>query len=210
MAPAALTPRETAVRNAIADHVRRTGFPPTRDELRAVMGWKSASTVQYFVGRLREKGALEIIDGAARGLRLAGPPRPASAIPILGRIIAGAALGGDKDVDKDVEASIPAAAAGALFRWRPDYFLRVRDDSMRGAGIDDGDLVAVREAEDARDGQIVVACVDGEATVRRLQRGNGHVTLVAESPDRDAIPVECDGFEIRGIVVGSLRDRGEA
>lgn len=206
MAPAALTPRETAVRNAIADHVRRTGLPPTRDELRTAMGWKSASTVQHFVGRLREKGVIEVINGAARGLRLAGPPHPAGAIPILGRIVAGTALGDDEYV----EASIPAAAAGALFRWRPDYFLRVSDDSMRGAGIDDGDLVAVLHAEDARDGQIVVACVNGEATVRRLRRDKGRVTLVAERPDRDAVPAGGNGFEIRGIVVGSLRDREEA
>lgn len=206
MARAALTRRETAVRNAIADHVRRTGLPPTRDELRGALGWKSASTAQYYLKRLREKGVLEVIDGAARGLRLAGPERPAGAVPILGRIVAGEPTG----ADAHVEASIPAAAAGALFRWRPDYFLRVRDDAMRAAGINDGDLVAVREAEDAQHGQIVVACVDGEATVRRLQRGNGHITLVAESPDRDAIPTERDGFEIRGIVVGSLRDREEA
>ena len=204
MARAALTRRETAVRNAIADHVRRTGLPPTRDELRGALGWKSASTAQYFLKRLREKGVLEVIDGAARGLRLAGPERPVGAVPILGRIVAGEPTG----ADEHVEASIPAAAAGALFRWRPDYFLRVRDDGMRGAGIDDGDLVAVRQAEDAQDGQIVVACVDGEAAVRRLQRDNGQVTLVAERPGRDAVAAE-GGFEIRGIVVGSLRDRGE-
>lgn len=206
MAPAALTPRETAVRNAIADHVRRTGLPPTRDELRTAMGWKSASTVQHFVGRLREKGVIEVIDGAARGLRLAGPPHPAGAIPILGRIVAGTASGDDEYV----EASIPAAAAGALFRWRPDYFLRVRDDGMRGAGINDGDLVAVRTAEDAQHGQIVVACVDGDATVRRLQRDNGRVALVAERPGREAIRAGGGGFEIRGIVVGSLHERKEA
>ena len=206
MARAALTRRETAVRNAIADHVRRTGFPPTRDELRADLGWKSASTVQYFLKRLREKGVLEVIDGAARGLRLAEPERPAGAVPILGRIAAGEPTG----ADAHVEASIPGAAAGTLFRWRPDYFLRVRDDSMRGAGIDDGDLVAVRTAEDARDGQIVVACVDGEATVRRLRRNNGRVALVAEHPGGGAIPAGGSGFEIRGIVVGSLGDREEA
>ena len=206
MARAALTRRETAVRNAIADHIRLTGFPPTRDELRAALGWKSASTVQYFLKRLREKGVLEVIDGAARGLRLADPGMAGGAVPILGRIVAGEPTGGDAHV----EASIPAAAAGALFRWRPDYFLRVRDDAMRGAGIDDGDLVAVRTADDARHGQIVVACVDGEDTVRRLQRDNGQVALVAERPGADTVPAVGDGFEIRGIVVGSLRDQEEA
>ena len=203
MSRPALTPRETAVRNAIADDIRATGLPPTREELRATMGWKSLATVQYFVGRLRKKGVIEVIDGAARGLRLVNPPRPTGAIPILGRIVAGEPTGSDEHV----EASIPAAAAGALFRWRPDYFLRVQDDSMSGAGIDDGDLVAVRQAEDARHREIVVALVDGEAAVRRLQRDTGHVALVAEHRDGDAVRVEGDGFEIRGVVVGSLCDR---
>ena len=81
---------------------------------------------------------------------------------------------------------------------------------MSGAGIDDGDLVAVRKAEDARHGEIVVALVDGEAAVRRLRRDSGHDALVAEHPDDDAIRVEGNGFEIRGVVVGSLRDREEA
>ena len=162
--------------------------------------------MQYFLKRLREKGVLKVIDGAARGLRLTGPEHPAGAVPILGRIVAVEPTG----ADAHVEASIPGAAAGALFRWRPDYFLRVRDDAMRGAGIDNGDLVAVRTADDARHGQIVVACVDGEATVRRLQRDNGRVALVAEHPDRDAVPAGGDGFKIRGIVVGSLMDQAEA
>ena len=199
-----LTRRESQFRDAIADHVRRTGGPPSRAELRAAMGWKSVSTVQYYIDRLRAKGVVTLAgkDKSARNLRLVDEARPADSIPLIGQIAAGVPLLSDENV----EATIPAAAARRLFCTPPDYFLRVQGDSMAGAGIHDGDLVAVRKASDAVDGQIVVACLDGEATLKRLRRGNGHVALMPENPDHEPVMITGERFEIRGIVVGTLRD----
>ena len=199
-----LTRREAQLRDAIADHVRRTGGPPSRAELRAAMGWKSVSTVQYFIDRLRAKGVVTLAgrDKSARNLRLVDEAGPADSIPLIGRIAAGVPLLSDENV----EATVPGEAARRLFRTPPDYFLRVQGDSMAGAGIRDGDLVAVRKAADAVDGQIVVACVDGEATLKRLHRDNGHVALIPENPDHEPIMATGEPFEIRGVVVGSLRD----
>ena len=148
------------------------------------MGWKSLSTVQHYLNRLRQKGAIHFLRGAARSIRVLAPARPADRIPIIGRIAAGSPLLSDENI----ENTVPADAVVPLFRARPDFFLRVQGESMSGAGIRDGDLVAVRKAADARNGDIVVACVDGEATLKRLLRNNGHLALVPEHPDHEADP----------------------
>ena len=198
-----LTPRESRLLEVIGEHLERTGFPPTRAELRTAMGWKSLSTVQHYLNRLRKKGSIHFVRGAARSIRLLAPVRAADRIPIVGRIAAGSPLLSDENI----ENTVPADAVVPLFRTRPDFFLRVQGESMSGAGIRDGDLVAVRKAADARNGDIVVACMDGEATLKRLLRNNGHLALVPEHPDHEPIPISGERFEIRGIVVGSLHDR---
>ena len=155
------------------------------------MGWKSLSTVQYFLSRLRDKGA--VTGRSARSIRvLVDPVLPPDAVPTIGRVAAGAPLLSDEHI----EATAPADTVMALFRTRPDFFLRVEGESMAGAGIRDGDLVAVRKACDAHDGQIVVACVDGKATLKRLRRDNGHLALVPENSDFDTIVVTDDRFDV--------------
>ena len=201
-----LTRREAELREAIAEHILRTGGAPSRAELQAAMGWKSLSTVQYFINRLRAKGVVTLAgEGkSARNVRLVEPP--SASVPVIGRVAAGVPL----LADENIEARIPVEAARALFGTAPDFFLRVQGDSMSGAGIRDGDLVAVRKAADARNGDIVVACVDGEATLKRLLRNNGHLALLPEHPGYAPIPVADGRFEIRGIVIGTFSERRNA
>ncbi len=198
-----LTRREAKLLEAFERHVERTGEVPSRTELRIAMGWESLGTVQYFLNRLTSKGAIEIVHGESRRVGLASPVSGADDIPIIGRIVPDA----DLLAEENIEDSVSASTATALFRTRTDFLLRVRDESMAGAGIHAGDLVAAQKASDARHGSLVVAAVDGDVTVRRLLRDNGHADLVPDNPDFQRVSSGDGQFEIKGIVVGSVRHR---
>ena len=200
MAPR-LTARAQEVLEAIRDLTETDGRPPTREQLRQALGWKSVSTVAHFLDRLQRLGLIEVTPGVARGIRIT--ERRSGDIPILGKIVAGIPLLSDQHL----LGHVPEAAVKALFKTPPDFLLQVQGESMSGAGILNGDLIAVRQADDAENGEIVVAYMDGETTVKRFRRDEeGRVELEAENPEFPPIAVTAPDFEIQGVVLGYLRE----
>lgn len=177
-------------------------MPPTRAELAAALGFRSANAAQEHLQALARKGAIELLDGAARGIRLCQPAP--TGLAVVGRVAAGSPI----LAQQHIEAQLPVD--GALFHPHADYLLRVRGDSMTGAGILDGDLLAVHRSPEARNGQIVVARIEGEVTVKRYQRQGTRVSLVAENPAYAPIEVDLRRQElvIEGLGVGVLRGAG--
>lgn len=199
---AALTSRQQAVLDAIRRHLEATGLPPTRAELAAALGFRSANAAEEHLRALARKGAIELTPGASRGVRLTTAPPPGLAV--VGRVAAGQPI----LAEAHVEAHLPVVPT--LFRPRADYLLRVRGDSMTGAGILDGDLLAVHRSPDASDGAVVVARVDGEVTVKRYRRRGARVTLHAENPAYAPLEVDLgrQDFVLEGLAVGVLRGAG--
>ena len=177
-------------------------MPPTRAEIAAGLGFSTASSAEDHLQALAKKGALELLPGTSRGLRLREiPGMPVQGtLPLVGRVAAGSPI----LAVENVEASYRIDPA--LFTPRADYLLRVRGPSMRDAGIADGDLLAVHRTAEARSGQVVVARLGDEVTVKRLKRRGREVLLVAENPDFAPIAVDPrQGFAIEGIAVGLIR-----
>jgi len=192
-----LTRRQTEILDLIRTHTEDTGFPPTRAEIAAHFGFSSANAAEEHLRALERKGAIEILPGASRGLRILQP----QGLPVVGRVAAGAPILAEQHIDAHYRID------AALFKPRAHYFLRVRGMSMRDTGILDGDLLAVHRTPDARSGQIVVARVNDEVTVKRLKRRGNQVQLLAENPDFSPIEVDTrkDRLTIEGIGVGVVR-----
>jgi len=209
-----LTSRQQQILSLIRRHIADTGFPPTRAEIAAQLGFRSANAAEEHLRALARKGVIELTAGASRGIRLKRvadtPNSPnstssavqvVSSLPLIGRVAAGSPI----LAQEHVEASY--AIDPNLFSEAPDYLLRVRGMSMRDAGILDGDLLAVRQAHEARNGQIVVARVGDDVTVKRWRRRGNTVELLPENPDFSPIVVDSrvDAFALEGIAVGLLR-----
>jgi repressor LexA len=202
-------PRLTARQQQILDWIRgrleATGMPPTRAEIAAGLGFSTASSAEDHLRALARKGAIELMPGASRGLRLREMPElPGAGLPLVGRVAAGSPILAAEHIEGRVRLD------PALFAPRADYLLRVRGQSMRDAGILDGDLLAVHRTAEARSGQIVVARVAGpggdEVTVKRLKRRGREIVLVAENPDFAPIVVDSrKGLAIEGVAVGLIR-----
>lgn len=194
-----LTARQSQVLDLIRRHIQETGYPPTRADIAAELGFRSPNAAEEHLKALARKGALEIIPGTSRGIRL---PEP-SGLPIVGRVAAGSPILAAEHIE-DVCAIPPD-----FFRPQAHFLLRVRGDSMINAGILDGDLLAVHKTNEARDGEIVVARIEDEVTVKRLERSRRgqRVRLLAENPDYDPIEVDLSqqSFVIEGLSVGVLR-----
>lgn len=194
-----LTPRQAEILELIRDHIQHTGYPPTRADIAQKLGFKSPNAAEEHLKALARKGAIEMIPGTSRGIRL---PEE-NGLPIIGRVAAGQPL----LAVEHVEDRLPIAAE--LFKPRADYLLRVRGDSMIKIGILDGDLLAVHRCEEAQNGQVIVARVDDEVTVKRLQRGKKkhELTLLPENDDFAPICVDLreQSFAIEGLSVGVLR-----
>jgi repressor LexA len=207
-----LTPRQLEILDLISRHLATTGFPPTRAEIAAELGFRSANAAEEHLKALARKGVIELTSGASRGIRLVLPPSGAGAavgqgggrpapnrrpgvgdtlldntlhavqaamnLPLIGRVSAGSPI----LAQEHVEASYTIDPD--LFGIRPDYLLKVRGLSMRDAGILDGDLLAVKQAAEARNGQIVVARIGNEVTVKRFRRHatRGMIELLPENP----------------------------
>jgi repressor LexA len=204
--PLPLTARQQQILDWIRRHLESTGMPPTRAEIAAGLGFSTASSAEDHLRALARKGALELLPGASRGMRLRDTPDlPGAGLPLVGRVAAGSPILAAEHIEAHVRLD------PALFAPRADYLLRVRGQSMKNAGILDGDLLAVHRTSEARSGQIVVARLSGpggdEVTVKRLQRRGREITLLPENPDFAPIVIEGrrDALTIEGVGVGLLR-----
>ena len=200
------TTKQRAILAFIRERIDSDGMPPSQLEIAAQFGFKHNSTAKYHLRALEQAGALTLAPSHPRGIRLgSGGQRHRSEtlrLPVLGRVAGGAPIGNDggDDVQLLVDKS--------CFEQVPDYFLRVQGDSMRDDGILDGDLVAVKQASTARSGQIVVARVDGELTIKRLNLTAQRVMLEPRNPDYEPIQVASDAdFAIEGVYCGLVRRR---
>jgi repressor LexA len=194
-----LTRRQTEILELIRSHLEETGFPPTRAEIAVHFGFSSPNAAEDHLRALERKGAIEILPGASRGLRILQP----DGLPVVGRVAAGAPMLAEQHIDARYRID------PGLFKPRAHYFLRVRGLSMRDAGIFDGDLLAVHRTRDARSGQIVVARLNDEVTVKRFKRRGNQVQLLPENPDFAPIEVDVrkDRLELEGIAVGVVRNK---
>jgi len=218
-----LTPRQQQILDLVQSAIERTGAPPTRAEIAAELGFRSPNAAEEHLQALARKGVIELVGGTSRGIRLKSDtlrqlhearlsqvgkqfslPLPSLAqltLPLVGRVAAGSPILAQEHIDQTfvVESS--------LFARKPDYLLKVRGMSMRDAGIMDGDLLAVQRTKDARNGQIVVARLGDEVTVKRLRRTKSAIELLPENPDFQPIVVTPDepNFELEGIAVGLIR-----
>jgi repressor LexA len=193
-----LTPRQAEILQLIRDTIEETGFPPTRMESARMLGFASPNAAEEHLRALERKGVIEILDGTARGLRL----KEALGLPLVGRVAAGAPILAEEHIVGRYSVD------PNLFRPRADYLLKVRGMSMRDAGILDGDLLAVHKVADARSGQIVVARLEDEVTVKRLRRRGATVELLPENPEFKPIVVDTreTPLAIEGIAVGVIRN----
>jgi repressor LexA len=192
-----LTTRQSEILELLRTHLSETGFPPTRAEIAAHFGFSSPNAAEEHLRALERKGAIEMLPGASRGLRILQP----EGLPVVGRVAAGAPILAEQHIEAHyrIEASV--------FKPRAHYFLRVRGLSMRDAGILEGDLLAVHRSSEARTGQVVVARVNDEVTVKRLKRRGHQIQLLPENPDFAPIEVDArkDQLVIEGIGVGIVR-----
>jgi repressor LexA len=194
-----LTQRQQQVLDIIRQHIQDTGYPPTRADIARAMGFKSANAAEEHLKALARKGAIEIIAGASRGIRLPDT----QGIPIVGRVAAGNPVLAEENIEDYCD--LPPS----FFKPQADYFLRVQGDSMIDIGILDGDLLAVHSTPVANSGDIVVARIEDEVTVKRLHKtGQKHLLeLLPENADYQPIKVDLreQAFAIEGLSVGVLR-----
>jgi repressor LexA len=215
-----LTARQQQILDLVQSAIERTGAPPTRAEIAHELGFKSANAAEEHLQALARKGVIELVGGTSRGIRLKSDtlralneargrqfslPLPSLSqltLPLVGRVAAGSPILAQEHVEQTylLEAT--------LFPRRPDYLLKVKGMSMRDAGIIDGDLLAVQKTREARNGQIVVARLGDEVTVKRFRRTRTTIELLPENPDFQPIivPFGDVDFELEGIAVGLVRN----
>ena len=198
-----LTDRQSLVLELIRQYIIDTGYPPTRADIAAELGFKSPNAAEEHLKALARKGAIEMIPGTSRGIRL--PDDINSGLPIVGRVAAGNPILAEENIEDHID--MPAG----FFRPRADYLLRVKGDSMIDAGILDGDLLAVHKTQHATNGQIVVARIEDEVTVKRFQRTRlrNQILLLPENPAYQPIEVDIaqQSFAIEGLSVGVIRQQ---
>lgn len=197
-----LTPRQQEILQLIRDAVSERGSPPTRAEIAQAFGFRSPNAAETHLRALARKGAISLDEGRARGIRLTEAP----GIPLVGRVAAGNPILADAHVQGRYQVD------PSMFSPRADYLLRVRGLSMRDAGILDGDLLAVHATPEARNGQIIVARLHDEVTVKRFKRTGSQVELLPENPDFSPIVVDTrrEPLVIEGVMVGLIRNGGTA
>ena len=204
-----LTPRQAEVLELIKANMSETGMPPTRAEIAQKLGFKSANAAEEHLKALAKKGVIEIMPGTSRGIRLlleeeeAAPEE--SGLPLIGKVAAGEPILAQEHIESHYQVD------PALFHPRADFLLRVQGMSMKNIGIMDGDLLAVHKTQDVRNGQVVVARLDEDVTVKRFRQHGPVIELIAENPDFEPIIVDTrkQQIEIEGIAVGLIRG-GEA
>ncbi|MEH6626238.1 MAG: transcriptional repressor LexA [Motiliproteus sp.] len=196
-----LTKRQTEVLECIRHYIETTGYPPTRADIAKELGFKSANAAEEHLKALARKGAIEVTPGTSRGIRIPDMDQGNEGIPIVGRVAAGSPVLALEHIDEHCQ--IPAD----FFSPKADYFLRVQGLSMIDVGICDGDLLAVHQTQEVKNGQIVVARIDDEVTVKRFEKKQHKVKLIAENKDFSPIEVDLRNQEltIEGLAVGVLR-----
>ena len=199
-----LTARQQEVLDLLKRHLETTGMPPTRAEISRELGFKSANAAEEHLKALSRKGAIEIIPGASRGIRILDNSSndEFDGLPLVGRVAAGEPI----LAEQHIEATYRVDAD--MFKPQADFLLKVYGLSMKNVGILDGDLLAVHSTKDVRNGQIVVARIEDEVTVKRLEKKGSIIYLHAENEEFDPIVVnleEQENFEIEGIAVGVIR-----
>ncbi len=219
-----LTERQQQVLDLVQSAIERTGAPPTRAEIANALGFRSANAAEEHLQALARKGVIELVGGTSRGIRLRAEtlralneargkqyslPLPSLAqlsLPLVGRVAAGSPILAQEHIDRSY------LMEAGMFARRPDYLLKVRGMSMRDAGILDGDLLAVQKTSEAKNGQIVVARLGDDVTVKRFRRNRGSIELIPENPDFQTLVVPTDadaadmGFAIEGLAVGLIRN----
>ncbi len=197
-----LTARQTEILNFIRNNVNTYGFPPTIAEIASAMGMKSPNGVRDHLKALKRKGVIELIPFTSRGIRLVAHESNRG-LPIVGRVAAGKPILAEPHIEDHCQLG------PTLFQPRADYLLRVRGMSMRDAGILDGDLLAVHRTTEARNGQIVVARIEDEVTVKRLRLSGHRALLEPANPDYSPIEIDLRHTElcIEGVGVGVIRNR---
>jgi repressor LexA len=199
-----LTARQQEVLECIRNAIQTTGFPPTRKDIALELGFRSANAAEDHLKALAKKGVIEIVSGTSRGIRLLTEAEPEpEGLPIVGRVAAGSPILAEQHIEQyaDVKAQ--------LFSPQADFLLRVCGDSMIDVGIFDDDLVAVKNAQMAHNGEIVVARIEDEVTVKRFQKNKGEILLIAENESYEPIRVDQNSgnFAIEGLVVGVIRNK---
>ena len=228
-----LTDRQQQILDLIRQALANTGFPPTRAEIAQTLGFKSANAAEDHLKALAKKGVIELTPGASRGIKLTdaaklyeaesefdssetnlsvaqhanrtvvlSPPAGMGQllVPVVGRVAAGHPILAAENIEREISVD------PNLFAQKPDYLLKVKGLSMRDAGILDGDLLAVKRSSEARHGQIVVARIDDEVTVKRLSKKGGHIELLPENPDFEPIQIQAgQEFSLEGIAMGLIR-----
>jgi len=215
-----LTARQQQILELIQSAIANTGSPPTRAEIATELGFKSANAAEEHLQALARKGAIELVSGTSRGIRLKSHNRAqpqagfteqlaekmsqlqqSLLLPLIGRVAAGSPILAQEHIDQSY------LIQSSLFDRKADYLLRVRGMSMRDAGIMDGDLLAVQSTREAKNGQIVIARLGDDVTVKRFERKSDRIELHAENPDFKTIIVQNDEpFEIEGLAVGLIRN----
>lgn len=213
-----LTARQEQILELIQNAIIRTGAPPTRAEIATELGFRSPNAAEEHLKALARKGVIELVSGTSRGIRLRtdtlqslnesrrkqlSMPRDALtqlALPLVGRVAAGSPILAQEHIERTYYFE------SSLFQQKPDYLLKVRGMSMRDVGILDGDLLAVKQAKEAVNGQIVVARLGDEVTVKRFHRDKQLIELRPENPDFKPILVQPgEAFELEGLAVGLIR-----
>ena len=214
-----LTARQQQILELIQNAINNTGAPPTRAEIAAELGFRSANAAEEHLQALARKGAIELVSGTSRGIRLrvqntsftsASHSKQLSlrsqqfaqlVLPLVGRVAAGSPILAQEHVEQTYQFD------RNLFQQQPDYLLKVQGMSMKDVGILDGDLLAVKHAKYAENGQIVVARIGDEVTVKRFRRSGKLIELVPENIDFSIIKIETNQiFEIEGLAVGLIRN----
>lgn len=211
-----LTARQAQILELIRNAINRTGAPPTRLEIATELGFSSPNAAEEHLKALARKGAIELVSGTSRGIRLRSdtlgslnesrmkllPVQSLTqlALPLVGRVAAGSPILAQEHIERTY------VFESSLFDQKPDYLLKVRGMSMQGVGIMDGDLLAVKQAREAVNGQIVVARLGDEVTVKRFQRNHDRIELLSENPEFKPIVVQPgEPFELEGLAVGLIR-----
>ena len=201
-----LTARQQEVYDFLKHHLETTGMPPTRAEISKKLGFRSPNAAEEHLKALAKKGVIEIVSGASRGIRLLledNNVEEESGLPLIGRVAAGEPILAEQHIEGTYHVD------PTMFKPQADFLLKVYGQSMKDIGILDGDLLAVHSTKDVRNGQVVVARIEDEVTVKRLERKGSIIYLHAENEEFAPIVVDLTQrphFEIEGIAVGIIRN----